>query len=329
MYKIPSVGRNDPCPCGSGLKYKKCCLGKDLSEVQIITKPTYFDLEIDWDGDFFDLNKAVAYKGKIGSQRKNFCEMYLKQKQAKFEEIRKDLCTKAKNKNRTITCEKGCSACCSLYQESTIQECEVIVHYLMHNEKAYANFLNKYPKWRKSIKEGGDIFKRAEQHWKNFGTASSQVRDIAQFLELRKRGSESDELIRKDYEKQLIPCPFLDNQLCSIYEVRPYVCAGHAVLTPKEWCDPLSPMHIRIIELQSMPLEIMEEREFYYKNLGGPVFSFTPLVVYEILKGGFSYLSRLPGFTLLDEKVSRDPEINSICALYGKHLPMSKNITNI
>jgi len=23
------VGRNDPCPCGSGLKHKKCCLGKD------------------------------------------------------------------------------------------------------------------------------------------------------------------------------------------------------------------------------------------------------------------------------------------------------------
>ena len=21
----PKVGRNDPCPCGSGLKYKKCC----------------------------------------------------------------------------------------------------------------------------------------------------------------------------------------------------------------------------------------------------------------------------------------------------------------
>jgi uncharacterized protein len=25
---IPKTGRNDPCPCGSGLKYKKCCLGK-------------------------------------------------------------------------------------------------------------------------------------------------------------------------------------------------------------------------------------------------------------------------------------------------------------
>lgn len=24
----PKVGRNDPCPCGSGRKYKKCCYGK-------------------------------------------------------------------------------------------------------------------------------------------------------------------------------------------------------------------------------------------------------------------------------------------------------------
>ncbi len=27
----PKVGRNDPCPCGSGKKYKKCCLPKDLA----------------------------------------------------------------------------------------------------------------------------------------------------------------------------------------------------------------------------------------------------------------------------------------------------------
>lgn len=24
--QLPKVGRNDPCPCGSGIKYKKCCL---------------------------------------------------------------------------------------------------------------------------------------------------------------------------------------------------------------------------------------------------------------------------------------------------------------
>ena len=24
----PKIGRNDPCPCGSGKKYKKCCIDK-------------------------------------------------------------------------------------------------------------------------------------------------------------------------------------------------------------------------------------------------------------------------------------------------------------
>jgi uncharacterized protein YecA (UPF0149 family) len=26
--QLPKVGRNAPCPCGSGKKYKKCCLNK-------------------------------------------------------------------------------------------------------------------------------------------------------------------------------------------------------------------------------------------------------------------------------------------------------------
>jgi methionyl aminopeptidase len=33
------TGRNDPCPCGSGLKYKKCCMGKEsLGPVQLKEK---------------------------------------------------------------------------------------------------------------------------------------------------------------------------------------------------------------------------------------------------------------------------------------------------
>jgi preprotein translocase subunit SecA len=27
----PKVGRNDPCPCGSGKKYKKCCGGASVN----------------------------------------------------------------------------------------------------------------------------------------------------------------------------------------------------------------------------------------------------------------------------------------------------------
>jgi preprotein translocase subunit SecA len=28
IVKDRKVGRNEPCPCGSGKKYKKCCIGK-------------------------------------------------------------------------------------------------------------------------------------------------------------------------------------------------------------------------------------------------------------------------------------------------------------
>ena len=33
IVPVPSVGRNEPCPCGSGLKFKKCCLAKVVEQV--------------------------------------------------------------------------------------------------------------------------------------------------------------------------------------------------------------------------------------------------------------------------------------------------------
>lgn len=29
---MPTIGRNSMCPCGSGLKYKHCCLSKDEAQ---------------------------------------------------------------------------------------------------------------------------------------------------------------------------------------------------------------------------------------------------------------------------------------------------------
>ena len=36
------VGRNDPCPCGSGKKYKKCCMGKEQAAMTDLAK-TFFE----------------------------------------------------------------------------------------------------------------------------------------------------------------------------------------------------------------------------------------------------------------------------------------------
>lgn len=35
-----AAGRNDPCPCGSGKKYKKCCLGQDAASEKV-NKPIF------------------------------------------------------------------------------------------------------------------------------------------------------------------------------------------------------------------------------------------------------------------------------------------------
>ena len=35
---MKAPGRNDPCPCGSGLKYKKCCERKTLLQKKQVTR---------------------------------------------------------------------------------------------------------------------------------------------------------------------------------------------------------------------------------------------------------------------------------------------------
>ena len=39
--KHSKIGRNDPCPCGSGLKYKKCCAGKEDAVLPVDLKEVY------------------------------------------------------------------------------------------------------------------------------------------------------------------------------------------------------------------------------------------------------------------------------------------------
>lgn len=52
---MAKIGRNEPCPCGSGKKYKKCCLkNKKSATVEHVTPSTWDDV-IRW---------VVHHKGK-------------------------------------------------------------------------------------------------------------------------------------------------------------------------------------------------------------------------------------------------------------------------
>jgi tetratricopeptide (TPR) repeat protein len=46
---MSKIGRNDPCPCGSGKKYKKCCIDKPILEtVKRIPKLDYENFDYHW-----------------------------------------------------------------------------------------------------------------------------------------------------------------------------------------------------------------------------------------------------------------------------------------
>jgi tetratricopeptide (TPR) repeat protein len=43
---VPKTGRNDPCPCGSGKKYKHCCLEKDRAAELVPAAAKRAELEV-------------------------------------------------------------------------------------------------------------------------------------------------------------------------------------------------------------------------------------------------------------------------------------------
>jgi hypothetical protein len=65
------IGRNDVCPCGSGLKYKKCCADRDsAAERQRITGPVMDELKNLLQGRRFDsLDEANAFLRQHTQQR--------------------------------------------------------------------------------------------------------------------------------------------------------------------------------------------------------------------------------------------------------------------
>jgi hypothetical protein len=51
-------GRNDPCPCGSGKKYKQCCLGRDSASVVNLAERTWRQMREAIDGEGVGLSAA-------------------------------------------------------------------------------------------------------------------------------------------------------------------------------------------------------------------------------------------------------------------------------
>ncbi len=93
-----TIGRNEPCPCGSGKKYKKCCYGKERKHQFL---PSYD--EIDYgspilDEDFFAFNTVH----EISAPRLLYSTLLMPKVEKEAEKIARQFIERGKEELKTI-----------------------------------------------------------------------------------------------------------------------------------------------------------------------------------------------------------------------------------
>jgi Fe-S-cluster containining protein len=242
--------------------------------------------------DPIKLNEQIAYAGKIGFLRKKYNLGYIENKKRVSTALKQKQLAEAGLNNEVISCRKGCWYCCMYYVEASIQECEAIVYHLYQNKEALSLFLRKYSSWVSAVQNGI----RTPLESGSFSREESLT-----------------------YHKLKIPCPFLYRKACSIYEVRPFSCMGYFVTTSPEECHPDAALGEK--RKRFLPAQLASDRSFFIHPLPEPIFVSMPLNIYRILKDGYAYLSKIPGFEDLEETVMNDPEVKNACRRYLKNHP--------
>jgi Fe-S-cluster containining protein len=249
------------------------------------------------------LNRKMAYVGELGKSRELFCQNYIKEKKERIEEITRQFLKQIENEGKTTPCKQGCpySTCCNEYVDANLQECEAIVYYLYQNENILAAFLKNYEIWRQEEKETLALYRELE-------TLRRQIpafkKPPTQKVERFKHG------LQEQYFKLNLPCPFLGNNQCLIYEVRPLSCVAYYSIDPIKLCSPLSTKMPTIKRADDIPF--LNDEMFYYGKLDLPLFTLMPLGVYRIISEGYSYLSTIRELSNIKNDAMRDPEIASI-----------------
>ena len=260
--------RNDSCPCGSGKKYKKCC---ELTAGQARVP------------DYFAANRAAAYQGAIGQQRAAFCNDYIAFKTAKIREIDNALEQEIAATKVPFSCTRGCAHCCSQFIGASLQECECIVYYLYQHDKELNHFIHAFEDWR-------DRILKIEHCFRKINNLSEKI--------YRGRATDADRKLFDEetrvYSSQNNPCPFLVDGACSIYEVRPYVCANYFSQSPPEWCQASHPNAREAIHMK-IGLRLGNDMPYFALPPGSLIVSSMPFLVRRILEEGYDGLASITG----------------------------------
>jgi len=158
---------------------------------------------------------------------------------------------------KQISCKAGCGACCRQAVPLSVPE-------------AYdmAKLVEEMPEPRRS--EIRERFRRAREHFE--GIDWFEQLGKATGLSRKERND-----LGVEYFREGVPCPFLEEESCSIHEHRPLACREYLVTSPAEKCSELNGEEIEIVPLAVKPAATLCAA-VKSANLG-TVVNFVPLVL--------------------------------------------------
>jgi Fe-S-cluster containining protein len=130
---------------------------------------------------------------------------------------------RAAESGKTISCRMGCAACCRMLVPLSPPEAFALKEYVdnlpVDRRRQIARRLSET---KHQLEEDGLL---------------DQLSAVAEGTEAR---SDADfEPLNRAYYALRMPCPFLEEEMCSIYEARPAACRELFVTSPAEWCQDL------------------------------------------------------------------------------------------
>ena len=125
---------------------------------------------------------------------------------------------------QTISCRIGCAACCRMLVPLSAPEAFALREYIEQLPTDRRTLLlNRLNNTKDRLKREG-----LWDHLNDVAEASRPLPD------------EELDPINQSYYALRIPCPYLENEMCSIYESRPSACRELLVTSPAELCQDLA-----------------------------------------------------------------------------------------
>lgn len=130
-----------------------------------------------------------------------------------------------------ISCQKGCAACCRMLVPVSAPEAFALADTIDRLEQNERNrLLAKLDLAQQRLARAGLL-----KQLSSLAEASDPVSD------------EAAESLNRAYYALRMPCPFLDNEVCSIYADRPAACRELAVTSPATACQDMTSQAIRTV----------------------------------------------------------------------------------